>query len=166
MKALTWNTYFNIGSVIKDDTLVIPLAIKPTLSFSFTNLYYEEVHQRFDIDGNMMSDSQKQECVAFIDACAIPVPNSNLILKTDAEKLSYAAVEFLKATDWYFVRQIEKNVPIPAGIIEKRAQARALVLPNDSMGMYNPALSEAEQEGVTFETMLQILKHKTCPTCP
>jgi len=136
MKTLTWNTNFNQGSISNDmSKMVYTLNVKPNLSFPFTFLLYEEAHNRFLIDGNQMTDAEKQSCSMFIDhydfSTAIPLGIVNSSNITPEQQMSYAAIAFLQATDWYVVRQQETNIPVPQGVLEKRAAARKYIIDKD-----------------------------------
>lgn len=163
MKTLTWNTNFNTGSISNDmSKMVYTLTVKPDLSFPFMFLLYEEAHNRFLIDDKQMTDVEKQNCSMFIDrydfSTAIPlgiVSSSNI---TPEQQMSYAAMAFLQATDWYVVRQQETNIPVPSGVLEKRAAARKYIIEKDKLGVFTPATGQILQTGVPIEKVLELLK--------
>ena len=47
--------------------------------------------------------------------------------KRNPEQLRREAQEYLKETDWYVVRKVETNKPLPADVQQKRTDARAIL---------------------------------------
>lgn len=75
MNILTWYAPSNNGAFQKVTEVGYfseLLAKKPTFSFSFTNMSYNEQNGDFSIDGIPMSESQKQEVLNEINAFVVP----------------------------------------------------------------------------------------------
>lgn len=75
MNILTWYAPSNNGAFQKVTEVGYfseLLAKKPTFSFSFTNMSYNEQNGDFSIDGIHMSESQKQEVLNEINAFVVP----------------------------------------------------------------------------------------------
>jgi hypothetical protein len=73
---LTWYAPSNNGAFQKTSELGIysdMLAVKPTFSFSFTNMNYIEQNGTFDIDGVPMTDAQKSEVLGAINSISAPL---------------------------------------------------------------------------------------------
>lgn len=68
---ITWHAPSNNGAFQKNTELGIfsdMLIVKPTFSFEFTSMEYVEQANRYMIDGISMTDEQKAECLAVINA--------------------------------------------------------------------------------------------------
>jgi hypothetical protein len=73
---LTWYAPSNNGAFQKMSELGIfsdLLTVKPTFSFAFTSMNYIEQSNIFDIDDIAMTDAQKAEVLAIIEATIIPI---------------------------------------------------------------------------------------------
>lgn len=68
---ITWHAPSNNGAFQKNTELGIfsdMLTTKPTFSFKFTSMEYVEQANRYMIDGITMTEKQKAECLAVINA--------------------------------------------------------------------------------------------------
>ena len=120
---LTWYAPSNNGAFQKNTELGIfsdMLTVKPQFSFAFTSMNYIEQNGTFDIDGVPMTDEQKAEVLAQIEAVIVPLEWKKNIRKQ--EPLGY-----LSSTDWYYARKMETGQEVPAEVVEKRMASRALI---------------------------------------
>jgi hypothetical protein len=73
---LTWHAPSNNGVFQKETefgTFSDLLTVKPTFSFSFTNMNYMEQSNLFDIDGVRMTDAQQAEVLSVILETEVPL---------------------------------------------------------------------------------------------
>lgn len=73
---ITWHAPSNSGAFQKAAEIGIfsdMITVKPTFSFKFTSMEYVEQANLYTIDGIEMSDEQKAECLAYINAVTIPM---------------------------------------------------------------------------------------------
>jgi len=161
---LTWTDQFGgYGTISKDDTgpNVYSFTTKPDLSFDFDTLYYEDFAKRYLVNGADMDESQQDECIQWVDdhadAIAAGPPPVIPATATEEELQSGNALEFLKATDWYMVRNAETGIAIPQGILDKRAEARLRVLDKHKLGMYSDHKTEAEGTSEDLDSFLSLM---------
>ena len=75
MKILTWLNVTNDGAFQKPigtNFYSDSMNVKPTFSFAFTDLQYIEQNNTFRVDAMLMTDAQKAEVLAYIDAVTPP----------------------------------------------------------------------------------------------
>lgn len=73
---ITWHTPSNNGAFQKQTELGIfsdLLTVKPTFSFEFTSMEYIEQNGTFQIDGQPMTNDQKDECFNYINTVVVPL---------------------------------------------------------------------------------------------
>ncbi len=122
---LTWYAPSNNGAFQKNTELGIfsdMLTVKPTFSFAFTSMNYIEQNGTFDIDGVPMTDEQKAEVLAQIEAVIVPVEWKKNVRKQEP-------MGYLASTSWYVERLNDPSSgkAIPEDILAKRAEARTLI---------------------------------------
>lgn len=161
---LTWTDQFGgYGTISKDDTgpNVYSFTTKPDLSFDFDTLYYEDFAKRYLVNDADMDGSQQDECIEWVDdhvdAIAASPPPVIPATATQEELQSGNALEFLKATDWYLVRQAETGAAVPQGILNKRAEARLRVIDKHKLGVYSDHKTEAEGTTEDLDALLSLV---------
>jgi hypothetical protein len=120
---LTWYAPSNNGAFQKTAELGIfsdMLTVKPAFSFAFTSMNYIEQNGTFDIDGVPMTEAQKAEVLAQIEAVVVPVEWKKNVRKQEP-------MGYLSSTDWYYARKMETGQEVPADVVEKRLAARELI---------------------------------------
>ena len=122
-RILTWHSPSNSGAV-QVDTLYGSIFsdmidLKPTFSFTFTDLYYNENDGRYTVDDKYMTDEQKAEIVNALNLIEPPIEWVKLIKGTVYEG-------YLTSTSWYIERLNDPSSgkPMPEEVLSKRTIAR------------------------------------------
>lgn len=71
-----------------------------------------------DMEGNVL-----------VESYVIPMKHTKEIIENwvNQNKINYEARKYLNETDWYVIRLNETGTPIPAEVVQLRAEARAKV---------------------------------------
>ena len=122
-RILTWHSPSNSGAIQVDTTYGYVFSdmidLKPTFSFTFTDLYYNENDGRYMVDDKYMTDEQKAEIVNALNLIEPPI---NWVKQIKG----MAYENYLANTSWYIERLNDpsSSKPIPEEVLNKRAMAR------------------------------------------
>ena len=122
-RILTWHSPSNSGAIQVDTTYGYIFSdridLKPTFSFTFTDLYYNENDGRYTVDDTYMTEEQKAEIGSTLNLIEPPF---NWIKQIKG--MTYEG--YLTATSWYIERLNDPSSgkPIPEEVINKRTIAR------------------------------------------
>lgn len=122
-RILTWHSPSNSGAVQVDTIYGYifsdKIDLKPSFSFTFTNLYYNENDGRYMVDDKYMTDEQKSEVV---NALSLIEPPLEWVKQVKGS--TYEA--YLAKTSWYIERLNDPSSgkPVPEEVVNKRAIAR------------------------------------------
>ena len=122
-RILTWHSPSNSGAVQVDTAyghiFSDMIDLKPILSFSFTDLYYNENDGRYMVDDKYMTKEQKAEIVNALNLIEPPIEWVKQIKGN-----TYAS--YLANTSWYIERLNDpsSSKPVPEEVLNKRAIAR------------------------------------------
>lgn len=92
------------------------------------NMPADVVHVEDSVYAEMMSGQQEGKNITG-DANGNPVLTTESLVAGNPFPISpkEAALNYLNATDWYFARLAETGQEVPAEVLTKRAEARALL---------------------------------------
>ena len=122
-RILTWHSPSNSGAVQVDTAyghiFSDMIDLKPILSFSFTDLYYNENDGRYTVDDTYMTEEQKAEIVNALNLIEPPLEWVKWVKGN-----TYTS--YLADTSWYIERLNDPSSgkPIPEEVLNKRAIAR------------------------------------------
>ena len=122
-RILTWHSPSNSGAVQVDTAyghiFSDSIDLKPTFSFTFTDLYYNENDGRYMVDDKYMTNEQKAEIVSALNLIEPPLEWVKQI-----KGMTYTS--YLADTSWYIERLNDPSSgkPIPEEVLSKRAIAR------------------------------------------
>ena len=77
--------------------------------------YYKK---KVDLDGNFIRDENNEFVMELVSVEEIP---DKILTEEEKKQLKY---QELLQTDWYFVRQIETGIEVPAEILLQRTEIR------------------------------------------
>ena len=122
-RILTWHSPSNSGAVQGDTTYGYIFSdridLKPTFSFTFTDLYYNENDGRYTVDDTYMTEEQKAE---IINALNLIEPPIDWIKQIKGNTYAF----YLADTSWYIERLIDPSSgkAVPEDVLTKRAICR------------------------------------------
>ena len=122
-RILTWHSPSNSGAVQVDTAyghiFSDMIDLKPILSFTFTDLYYNENDGRYTVDDTYMTEEQKAEIVNALNLIEPPLEWVKWVKGN-----TYTS--YLADTSWYIERLNDPSSgkPIPEEVLNKRAIAR------------------------------------------
>ena len=122
-RILTWHSSSSSGAV-QVDTLYgyifsDMIDLKPTFSFTFTDIYYNENDGRYMVDDKYMTEEQKAEVISALNLIEPPLEWVKQVKGAVYES-------YLANTSWYIERLNDPSSgkPVPEEVVSKRAIAR------------------------------------------
>ena len=120
MNILTWHSPSQDGAYQRetvDGTFSDFITVKPTFSFEFTDMSYNDLVSTYTIDNVPMTDTQKAEVLTSIEQVEPPIP---WLFGVRTRNSRY----YLQVTDWYVTRKTELGIDIPSDVSLERQAAR------------------------------------------
>jgi hypothetical protein len=122
---ITWVNNLHIGNV-SSQGLVHSIAVKPILSFEFTDLYFEPMLENYKVDDRNLTEIEKDEvdlyCTNFFSNTS---SNITFLSNLTAES---ACNLFMSSTDKIIIKNLEDGTPSDPELIRRRQEIRKVLI--------------------------------------